>query len=183
MNTRRGLQYSTQSDGVGLRSRIHPSKGKLKGKFPSGIKSSEGSAISQRKVPEASIISEKELELSLCNSNKYKSHTEGSNRHIHEPVQTVLHHVQGQGLGNFATDPPRRDELLVPPESVPQRGGNSKILKWMESTITQTSNQKGQGVPYQKKEESKEEAIIASTSKPQVRKSSKEGKKKKKIVG
>ncbi|MBW0514512.1 hypothetical protein O181_054227 [Austropuccinia psidii MF-1] len=86
----------------------------------------------------------------MSNSNRYKSHSEGSDRHIHEPVQAVLHGVQGQGLGNVATNPPRSDELLKNPEKVPQRGKNSEILQWMESTIIDTSNQKNKGVPCQK---------------------------------
>ncbi|MBW0593576.1 hypothetical protein O181_133291 [Austropuccinia psidii MF-1] len=55
--------------------------------------------------------------------------------------------VQGQGLGNVATNTPRSDEPLAHPQNVSQRGGNSEILQWMESTIIQTSNQKYQGVP------------------------------------
>ncbi|MBW0483243.1 hypothetical protein O181_022958 [Austropuccinia psidii MF-1] len=95
------------------------------------------------------MISEPELELSMSDSNRYKSHSEGSDRHLHEPVQAVLPSVQGQGLGNFATNTPRTDELLAHPQKAPQRGGNSEILQWMESTIIQTSNQKDQGVPCQ----------------------------------
>ncbi|MBW0543844.1 hypothetical protein O181_083559 [Austropuccinia psidii MF-1] len=95
-----------------------------------------------KEVPEMPIISETELELSMSDSNRYKSHSEGSNRHLHEPVQTVPHSVQRQGLGHVASNTPRSDELLAHPEKVPQRGGNSEILKWMESTIIQTSNQK-----------------------------------------
>ncbi|MBW0500881.1 hypothetical protein O181_040596 [Austropuccinia psidii MF-1] len=95
------------------------------------------------------IISEPELELSMSNSNRYKSHSEGADRHLHEPIQAVLHCVQGQGLGNVATNPPRSDELVENHQKVPQRGGNTAILKWMESTIIQTSNQK-KGVPCQK---------------------------------
>ncbi|MBW0507462.1 hypothetical protein O181_047177 [Austropuccinia psidii MF-1] len=150
MTTRRGSQYSIQSDGAGLRGRIDSSKGKRKGNIPSGTESTQGSALSQRQVPEMPMISEPELELSMSDSNRYKSHSEGSNRHLHEPVQTVLHSVQRQGLGNVAPNTPRSDELLAHPEKVPQRGGNSEILQWMESTIIQTSNQKDQGVPCQK---------------------------------
>ncbi|MBW0589941.1 hypothetical protein O181_129656 [Austropuccinia psidii MF-1] len=83
-------------------------------------------------------------------SNRYKSHSEGSNRHLHEPVQTVLYSVQRQGLGNVAPNTPRSDELLEHPDKVSQRGGNSEIVQWMESTIIQTSNKKDQGVPCQK---------------------------------
>ncbi|MBW0538562.1 hypothetical protein O181_078277 [Austropuccinia psidii MF-1] len=86
----------------------------------------------------------------MSDSNRYKSHSEGSNRHLHEPVQAALHSVQGQGLGNVATNPPRSDELLAHPQNVLQRGGNSEILKSMESTIIQTSNKKDQGIPFQK---------------------------------
>ncbi|MBW0574118.1 hypothetical protein O181_113833 [Austropuccinia psidii MF-1] len=86
------------------------------------------------------MISEPELELSISDSNRYKSHPEGSDRHLHEPLQTVLHIVQVQGLGNVATNTPRSEELLAHPKKAPQRGGNSEILKLMESTIIQTSN-------------------------------------------
>ncbi|MBW0489564.1 hypothetical protein O181_029279 [Austropuccinia psidii MF-1] len=82
--------------------------------------------------------------------NRYKSNSEGSNRHIHEQVQALLHSVQGQGLGNVATNPPRSDELLAYSENIPQIGGNREILQWMESTIIQTSNQKCKGRPFQK---------------------------------
>ncbi|MBW0568584.1 hypothetical protein O181_108299 [Austropuccinia psidii MF-1] len=116
MTTRRGSKYSIQSDGTGIRGRIYPSKGKRKGKIPSGTKSTQGSAISQRQVPEMPMISEQELELSISNSKRYKSHSEGSNRHLHEPVKAVLHGVQGQGLGNVATNTPRSDELLEHPQ-------------------------------------------------------------------
>ncbi|MBW0573922.1 hypothetical protein O181_113637 [Austropuccinia psidii MF-1] len=149
MTTRRGSQYSIQSDGAGLRGRIDPSKGKRKGKIPSGTESTQGSALSQRQVPEMPMISEPELELSMSSSNRYKSHSEGSYRHLNEPVQEVLHSVQRQVVGNVATNTPRSDELLAHPEKVIQRG-NSEILQWMESTIIQASNQKYQGVPCQK---------------------------------
>ncbi|MBW0506794.1 hypothetical protein O181_046509 [Austropuccinia psidii MF-1] len=109
MNTRRGSQYFIQSDGAGIRDKIDPSKGKRKGKIPSGTESTQGSALSQRHVPEIPMISEPELELSMSNSNRYKSHSEGADRHLHEPVQTILHSVQGQGLGNVATYTPRSD--------------------------------------------------------------------------
>ncbi|MBW0559899.1 hypothetical protein O181_099614 [Austropuccinia psidii MF-1] len=150
MTTRRGSKYSIQSDGAGLRGRIDPSKGKRKGKIPSGTESTQVSALSQGQVPQMPMISEPELQLSMSDSNRYKSHSEGSDRHLHETVQAVIHSVQGQGLGNFATNSPRSDELLEHPQKVPQRGGNSEILQWMESTIIQTSNQKDQGVPCQK---------------------------------
>ncbi|MBW0591721.1 hypothetical protein O181_131436, partial [Austropuccinia psidii MF-1] len=43
-----------------------------------------------------------------------------------------------EGLGNVASNTPRSDELLAHPQKVPQRGENSEILQWMESTIIQT---------------------------------------------
>ncbi|MBW0586519.1 hypothetical protein O181_126234 [Austropuccinia psidii MF-1] len=150
MTARRGSQYSIQSDAAGLRGTIDPSKGKRKGKIPSGKESTQGSALSQRQVPEMPMISEPELEISLSNSNRYKSNLEGSDRHLNEPVQAVLHSVQEQGLGNVATNTQRSDELLAHPEKVLQRGESSEILQWLESTIIQTSNQKNQGVTYQK---------------------------------
>ncbi|MBW0567392.1 hypothetical protein O181_107107 [Austropuccinia psidii MF-1] len=150
MTTRRGSQYFIQSDGAGFRGRIYPPKGKRKSKIPSGTESIQGSALSQRQVPEMPKISEPELELIMSDSNRQKSHSEASNRHLHEPVQAVLHSVQGQGLGNVATNTPRSGELLAHPQEIPQRGGNSKILQWVESTIIQTSNQRDQGIPCQK---------------------------------
>ncbi|MBW0591171.1 hypothetical protein O181_130886 [Austropuccinia psidii MF-1] len=150
MTTRKGSQYYIQSDGAGLRGRIEPTKGKRKGTLPSGTESTQGSALSQRQVPKMPIISEPELELSTSQSNRYKSHSKVSNRHLHEPVQEVLQSVQAQGMGNVATNIPRSDELPEHPQNIPQRGGNSEILQWMESTIIQTSNQKDQGIPCQK---------------------------------
>ncbi|MBW0460933.1 hypothetical protein O181_000648 [Austropuccinia psidii MF-1] len=97
-----------------------------------------------------SIISKAELELSMGNSNRYKSHSGGSKRNLCDPVKAVLHSLQGQGLQNVATNPPRSDEILAHPERISQRGGNSEILKWMESTIIQASNQKDKGVTCQK---------------------------------
>ncbi|MBW0505597.1 hypothetical protein O181_045312 [Austropuccinia psidii MF-1] len=74
MTTRRGSQYSIQSDGARLRSRIDPSKGKRKRKIPIGTESTQGSAISQRQAPEMPIISEPELEKSMSDSKRYKLH-------------------------------------------------------------------------------------------------------------
>ncbi|MBW0587975.1 hypothetical protein O181_127690 [Austropuccinia psidii MF-1] len=103
----------------------------------------------KRQVPDIPMISETELELSMSSSNRDKSHSEGSNRHLYEPVQSVLNSLQGQRLGNFAKNPPRSDELQAYPDKIPQRGGNSEILKWMESTIIQASNQEDKGIPCQ----------------------------------
>ncbi|MBW0534670.1 hypothetical protein O181_074385 [Austropuccinia psidii MF-1] len=86
----------------------------------------------------------------MSSSNRDKSHLEGSNRHLYEPVQAVLQGVQGQRLGNVSTNPPRSDELLAYPEKILQRGQNSEILQWMESTIIQASNQEDKGIPCQK---------------------------------
>ncbi|MBW0572353.1 hypothetical protein O181_112068 [Austropuccinia psidii MF-1] len=150
MTTRRGSQYSIQSDGAGLRGRIDSSKGKRKGNIPSGTESTQGSALSQRQVPEMPMILEPELELSMSNSKRYKSHSEGSDRHLNEPVQAVLHSVKRQGLQNVASNTPRSDELLAHPQKVPHRGGDSGILQLMESAVIQASNQKDQGIPPQK---------------------------------
>ncbi|MBW0583719.1 hypothetical protein O181_123434 [Austropuccinia psidii MF-1] len=96
------------------------------------------------------MISEPQLELSMSKFNRYKSHSEVSNRHLYEPVQAVLHSVQGQRLGNVAISSPRSDELLDYLENIPQRGGNSEIPQWKESTIIQASNQEYKGIPCQK---------------------------------
>ncbi|MBW0593563.1 hypothetical protein O181_133278 [Austropuccinia psidii MF-1] len=96
------------------------------------------------------MISEPELELSMRKSNRDKSHSEVSNRHLYDPVQAVLHGVQGQRLGNVATNPPRSNELLEYPEKISQIGGNSEILQWLESTINQAPNQEDKGIPFKK---------------------------------
>ncbi|MBW0544158.1 hypothetical protein O181_083873 [Austropuccinia psidii MF-1] len=114
-----------------------------KGKISSRTESTQESTIYQRQVPEMPIISEPELELSTINSNRYKSHSKASDRHLNEPVKAVLNTLQGQRLLNVATNPPGSDYLLENPETVPQRGENSEIIQWMESTIIQNSNQKG----------------------------------------
>ncbi|MBW0589102.1 hypothetical protein O181_128817 [Austropuccinia psidii MF-1] len=128
MTTRRGSQYSIQSDGAVLRSRIACTKGKRKDKIPSGTETTQGNSISQRKVPEMPIIAEPELELIISNANRYKSHSEGSDRNLHDPVQEFLHNIQGQSLGIVSTNS-SSDELLEHPEKVPQRGGNSEIFQ------------------------------------------------------
>ncbi|MBW0559516.1 hypothetical protein O181_099231 [Austropuccinia psidii MF-1] len=137
MNTRRGFKYSIQSDGGRLRIINNPKKGKRKGKIPSGTESTQESAISQRKVSEMTIISEPKLELMINTFNICKSHSEGSDRHLNEPIQAVIQGVQGKILANVATNPSRSDELLAYHEKFPQKGGNSDILQWMESTIIQ----------------------------------------------
>ncbi|MBW0543128.1 hypothetical protein O181_082843 [Austropuccinia psidii MF-1] len=120
MIARRGFQYSIQSDGGVLKRRNDPTKRKRKGEIPSGTEFTQGSAISQRKVPEIPIISEPELVLGVSNSNRYKSHSEGSDRHLHEPVPAVLHDVQGQRWKYVATNSPRSDSLLAHTENFSQ---------------------------------------------------------------
>ncbi|MBW0525786.1 hypothetical protein O181_065501 [Austropuccinia psidii MF-1] len=95
-------------------------------KLPSGLESTQRSSISQRKVPENLFIYKAELELSMSHENTDKSHSEGSDTHIHEPVQTVLQILQRKEPGNSATNPPRSDELLANPEG----GGNSDNFQW-----------------------------------------------------
>ncbi|MBW0585926.1 hypothetical protein O181_125641 [Austropuccinia psidii MF-1] len=86
----------------------------------------------------------------MKDSKRDKSHSEGSNRHIHDPVQEVLHSVKGQTLGNVSTNPPRSDELMEYFQKACQRGRNSKIFQEMEFTIIYTSNQKDKGLAQQK---------------------------------
>ncbi|MBW0566607.1 hypothetical protein O181_106322 [Austropuccinia psidii MF-1] len=132
-----------------------PSKGKGNGKISGGTESTQGSALPQRQVPEIPMIFEPELELRMSNAKKYESNSKGSGGHLHQPVQRVLHSVQGQGQGNVATNTPRSDELLAHPQRIKEYHA-------------------------QKKEETKEEAPVACTSKPQANPLPQEGKKKKK---
>ncbi|MBW0463098.1 hypothetical protein O181_002813 [Austropuccinia psidii MF-1] len=129
MTTRRSSQYYIKSDGGVLRIGNDHTKGKGKGIITGGRASTQGSAISQRQVPEISIIFEPELELIMINSNGGKSHSEVSKRHLNELIQTVSHGLQGQRLGNATTNTPRSDEPLAHPQKIPQRGGNSEILQ------------------------------------------------------
>ncbi|MBW0565643.1 hypothetical protein O181_105358 [Austropuccinia psidii MF-1] len=165
MTTRRGSQHSSQSDGAGLRGRMDSAKGKRNGNIPSGTESTQESALSQRQVLEMPMISEPELELSMSNSNRYKSHSEGSNRHLHEPVQTVIHSVQRQGLGNVASNTPRSDELLAHPENVPQRQEIVRYSNGWNPLSSKPQIKKIKAHHAKKTEASKEEAPVAFTSK------------------
>ncbi|MBW0542152.1 hypothetical protein O181_081867 [Austropuccinia psidii MF-1] len=176
MPTRRGSQYSTQSDGGRLRSKNDPTKGKI----PWGTEFIQGSKISRRQLPQIPIISEPELELGMSHSNRDKSHSEGSDRGINEPVQKVLHFLQGKILVIAATNTTRCHELLEHPPTVPIGAQNSEIPKWMESTIIQTSNKEKKYWNHKRREARKVEASVASTSKLQANQLPKEGKKNKK---
>ncbi|MBW0511214.1 hypothetical protein O181_050929 [Austropuccinia psidii MF-1] len=116
MTTRRGSQYSIQSDGGALRSRNNTSKGKRKRNNP--VEQNPHKEVPYPKGKSQKCLNyEPEVELSMGNSNRYKSHSEGSDRRLHGS-----------------------DELLEHPEKVPQKGGNNEILQQMESTIIQSSN-------------------------------------------
>ncbi|MBW0510563.1 hypothetical protein O181_050278 [Austropuccinia psidii MF-1] len=144
MTTIRGSQYSIQSDGAGLEGRIDPSKGKRKAKIPSGTGSTQGSALSQRKVPEMCLISEPELELSMSNSNRYKSHPEGSDRDLHEPLQAWRKVRYSNGWKPLSSKPQikkikeyhdkkkeaTKEEAPVAPTSKPQEGKKNKKKNW-----------------------------------------------------
>ncbi|MBW0466679.1 hypothetical protein O181_006394 [Austropuccinia psidii MF-1] len=134
MTPRRGSQFSIQLDLGGLRGGNYPTEGKRKGKICTN-------SISQMQVPEMPIISEPELELSMSHSNRNQSHSEGSEIILQEPVQAVLHSLKRKIFENAAPNPPRSDDLLVHPQNIPKGGGNSEILKWMESTIIQALSQ------------------------------------------
>ncbi|MBW0516967.1 hypothetical protein O181_056682 [Austropuccinia psidii MF-1] len=158
MSSRRRSQYTIQSDGAGLRSRVDPSNGKIKGKIPSGTEYTQGNAISQRKVPEISIISVPELEL----------------------VQAVLHSVQGQGLGNVVTNTTRSDELLAHPEKIFKEEEIVRYSNGWDPLSSKPQIKKIKEYHAKEREESKEEAPVASTRKPQSNQLPQERKKKKK---
>ncbi|MBW0499382.1 hypothetical protein O181_039097 [Austropuccinia psidii MF-1] len=86
----------------------------------------------------------------MSHSNTDKSYLEGSYRHINEQVKSVLHSIKRKRLGNPSTNSPSSNELLEDPQELPEGGGNSEILQWMESTIIQTSNQKDKVMEQQK---------------------------------
>ncbi|MBW0515338.1 hypothetical protein O181_055053 [Austropuccinia psidii MF-1] len=99
---------------------------------------------------------------------------------MHEPLQAVVHIIQRQIQGNSATNTLRRNEILETPPEISEGEGNNKIVQWMESTIVQNSNKKIKEWHNTKRETSKQEAPVASTSKPQVNQPPQEGKKKNK---
>ncbi|MBW0550830.1 hypothetical protein O181_090545 [Austropuccinia psidii MF-1] len=180
MTTRRGSQYSIQSDVVGLRSRVDPSKGKIKRKIPSGTEYTQGSAISQKQVPEMPMISEPELELSMSNSNRDKSYSEGSNRHLHEPIQAVLHGLQGQRLGKL---PQIHQGVMYSWHILKRFLTEEEIVLYSNGWNPLSSKpqiKKIKEYHSKKREASKEEAPVASTSKPQANQPPQEGKKNKK---
>ncbi|MBW0513169.1 hypothetical protein O181_052884 [Austropuccinia psidii MF-1] len=161
MTTRRGSQHSIQSDGGGLRSRADPSKGRRKGKIPSVTESTQGSAILKRQVLDMPMISEAELELSMSNSNRDKTHAEGSNRHLYEPVKTVLHSVHEQRLGNVATNPPRSDDLLAYPEKFLKEEEIVRYSNGWNPLSSKPQIKKIKEYHAKNKEASKEEAPVA----------------------
>ncbi|MBW0520043.1 hypothetical protein O181_059758 [Austropuccinia psidii MF-1] len=81
MTTRRRSKYSIQSDVSGLRSIDELSKGKIKGKIPSGTESTQATAISKRQVPDMAMISETGLEL------KFEEHTSSNQKLLLEHVE------------------------------------------------------------------------------------------------
>ncbi|MBW0502392.1 hypothetical protein O181_042107 [Austropuccinia psidii MF-1] len=116
----------------------------------------------------------------MSNYNRYKSHSESPNIHSYEPVKEVLQSVKGQGLGNVATNPPRSDELLADPEKFLKE---EEILRYSNGWNTLSSNpqiKKTKEYHSKMREKSKEEAPVASISKPQANQPPQEGKKKKK---
>ncbi|MBW0560992.1 hypothetical protein O181_100707 [Austropuccinia psidii MF-1] len=116
----------------------------------------------------------------MRNSNRYKSHSEGSNRHIHEQVKAVLHHVQGQELGSAATNPPRvmsswhiLKRFLKEEEIVRYPNGWNPLLSKPQIKKIKEYHAKKRGA-------SREGAPVASTRKTQVNQPFQEGKKNKK---
>ncbi|MBW0473425.1 hypothetical protein O181_013140 [Austropuccinia psidii MF-1] len=92
MTTRRGSQYSIQSDGGALRGRVDPSIGKRKCKIPSGTESTPVSAIAKRQFPDLPMISEPELKLKKSNklSVSVKKFEEKTSSH----QKLLLDHVE-----------------------------------------------------------------------------------------
>ncbi|MBW0501710.1 hypothetical protein O181_041425 [Austropuccinia psidii MF-1] len=116
----------------------------------------------------------------MINSNRDKSHSEGSNRHLYEPVESVLHSVQGKRLGNVATNPPTSDELLAYPEKLLKE---EEIVRYSNGWNPLSSKPQIKNIKEydsKKKEASTEEAPVASTSRPQANQLPQEGKNKKK---
>ncbi|MBW0505962.1 hypothetical protein O181_045677 [Austropuccinia psidii MF-1] len=117
----------------------------------------------------------------MSNSNRYKSHSEGSDRHIHEPVQDIIHGVQGEQLENVATNPPRSDALLAYPENLFKEEAIVRYSNGWNPLSSKPELKKIKEYHSKKRKASKEEVPVASTSKPQVNQSPQEGKEKKKM--
>ncbi|MBW0570431.1 hypothetical protein O181_110146 [Austropuccinia psidii MF-1] len=115
------------------------------------------------------MIYEPMLELSMSSSSRYKSHLDGSDRHLHGEVQAVLHGVP-QGvmsswhiLKTFLTE----EDIMVY-----SNGWNPLSSRPQIRNIKKYHSKK--------REASKEKASVASISKPQVNQPPQEGKKNKK---
>ncbi|MBW0461900.1 hypothetical protein O181_001615 [Austropuccinia psidii MF-1] len=148
MTTRRGSKYSIQSDGGGLRSRYYPKKGKRKGRIPSGMESTQRSSIFQRQVPEMTIISKAELALSMIHSKRDKSHSEGSDRNLDNPLQKVLHMIQRQrsnGTTKRKRQPRKKPQQLLPasskPSKLPKKGRRTSKKNGRDHIIPVTESQ------------------------------------------
>ncbi|MBW0585306.1 hypothetical protein O181_125021 [Austropuccinia psidii MF-1] len=162
MTTRRGFQYSIQSDGAELRGRIDSSKGKRKGNIPSGTESTQGSALSQRQVPEMPMISEPELELNIDMSQYKQYYTVYKDKdwemfpQIHQGVMNSWHILK-----HFLTE-----EIVVYSNGWNPLSSKPQIKKIKEY--------------HAKMKEATKESPVASTSKPQVNPLPQEGNKNKK---
>ncbi|MBW0483830.1 hypothetical protein O181_023545 [Austropuccinia psidii MF-1] len=157
MTTRRGSQYSIQSDEAGLTLRIDPSKGKRKGKIPRGTEYTQGSALSQMQVPEMPMISIPELELSMV----YKDKDWEMLPQLHEGVMNSWHILK---------------KFLEEEEIVRYSNGWNPLSSKPQVKQIKEYHSK-------KKEETKEEATVASYSKPQANPLPQEERKKKKRTG
>ncbi|MBW0467034.1 hypothetical protein O181_006749 [Austropuccinia psidii MF-1] len=123
-------------------------------------KSTQGSALSQRQVPEMPIISEPELELSISHSNGYRSHSEASNRHLHEPVHEILQWIES----TIIQDSNQKDKVVPCQKEGGEQGRSASSFK------QQASSQPTSPRREEEKEKELEETIFP---KPQDSKNSK----------
>ncbi|MBW0563951.1 hypothetical protein O181_103666 [Austropuccinia psidii MF-1] len=113
----------------------------------------------------------------MSNSKIDKFNSEGSNRQIYEQVKAVLHGVQGERLGIFAIDPPRSYEHLANSQKVLKEEEIVKYFNGWNPLSSKLHIKKIKDWNHRKREASKEEALVASTRRPQARQPPQEGKK------
>ncbi|MBW0489066.1 hypothetical protein O181_028781 [Austropuccinia psidii MF-1] len=150
-----------------------------KGRIPSGTESTQGSAISQRQVPEIPITSEPELELSVSSSNRNKSNSKGSNRQINEQLQAVLHSLQKK---DWEILPHIHQGVISSWNILKKILKEQEIVKYYNGWNPLSSKPQIERIKEwhnKKREASKEQAPLASTSKQQSSHPPQQGKKNK----
>ncbi|MBW0528740.1 hypothetical protein O181_068455 [Austropuccinia psidii MF-1] len=116
----------------------------------------------------------------MSKSNRYKSHSEGTDRNLHETVLAVLHGVKGQRLGNVSKI---HQGVMNSRHNLKRFLNKEEIVRYSNrwnSTSSKPKIKKIKNWHKKKRKASKEEPPVPSASKPPARKTAQQGRKNKK---